>query len=321
MSQQLTTPDRVMLLLSMVPVLREHGPTTVTDLAAMFDVDAATVRKLVRFLGVAGVPGETQTYQHEDLFDIDWDALEQHDIVSLTQTVAVDDTPRFSSAETSAMIAGLHALTPMLPSSMQQVSVSAAQKLGSVLPADDGQGSVSVTEDEVQQRLGEITTAISGHTRLTFVYRAAAGKTIQRTVEPILLRQVGAAWYLRAFCLDREAERTFLVDRMRDPRALDEPTTLMTSSHNGQAFNVEGAELTVRLRLTRLALQHLRDFAPRVLAETTDSWLSAEVDLLHAQTAVRLVQAAPGEVIVEGPSEAREAVHDWAMRALAGYDV
>ena len=108
---------------------------------------------------------------------------------------------------------------------------------------------------------------------------------------------------------------------MRDPRALDEPTTLTTSSHNGQAFNVEGAELTVRLRLTRLALQHLRDFAPRVLAETTDSWLSAEVDLLHAQTAVRLVQAAPGEVIVEGPSEAREAVHDWAMRALAGYDV
>lgn len=90
MSSRLTTSDRVMLLMSLVPYLKEHGPTQVSELASMFGVDAPAVRKLVRFLGVAGVPGETQTYQHEDLFDIDWDALEQHDIVSLTQTVAVD---------------------------------------------------------------------------------------------------------------------------------------------------------------------------------------------------------------------------------------
>ncbi len=320
MSQQLTTPDRVMLLMSFVPYLKEHGPTRVTDLASIFGVDARVVRKLVRFLGVAGVPGETQTYQHEDLFDIDWDALEQHDIVSLTQTVAVDDTPRFSSAETSALIAGLHALTPMLPAEMRQAAVSAAAKLASVQPADGGQGAVSITEDGVPERLSEITTAIAAQTRLSFDYRAADGTLTRRTVEPLLLGQTGEAWYLRAYCLERDAERTFLLDRMRDPRALADKATHLPSSEAHEALEVAGAELTARLRLTRLALQRILDFAPRVLAEGPDGWLVAEVELLHAEAAVRLVQAAPGEVIVEAPEAACAAVQAWADRALASYD-
>lgn len=322
MSSRLTTSDRVMLLMSLVPYLKEHGPTQVSELASMFGVDAPAVRKLVRFLGVAGVPGETQTYQHEDLFDIDWDALEQHDIVSLTQTVAVDETPRFSSVETSAMIAGLHALTPMLPGEMQEAAVSAAKKLASVRAADGGQGAVSITEDAAQQRIAEITSAISEHTRLSFEYRSADGTLSQRTVEPLLLSQSGGAWYLRAYCIDRCAERTFLLDRMRSPRALPEKAVHLVGKRvvAPVALGVEGAELTARVRLTRLALQRLIDFAPRVLAEGDEGWLTAEVDLLHPGVAERLVQAAPGEVIVEQPEAARAAVHEWAERALSAYD-
>ena len=311
-----------MLLMSLVPYLKEHGPTQVSELASMFGVDAPAVRKLVRFLGVAGVPGETQTYQHEDLFDIDWDALEQHDIVSLTQTVAVDETPRFSSVETSAMIAGLHALTPMLQGEMQEAAISAAKKLASVGAADGGQGAVSITEDAAQQRIAEITSAISEQTRLSFEYRSADGTLSQRTVEPLLLSQSGGAWYLRAYCIDRCAERTFLLDRMRSPRALPEKAVHLVGKRvvAPVALGVEGAELTARVRLTRLALQRLIDFAPRVLAEGDEGWLNAEVDLLHPGVAVRLVQAAPGEVIVEQPEAARAAVHEWAERALAAYD-
>lgn len=309
-----------MLLMSLVPYLKEQGPTRVADLASMFGVSAATIRKLVRFLGVAGVPGETQTYQHEDLFDIDWDALEQHDVVSLTQTVAVDETPRFSSTETSAMIAGLHALTPMLPSEMQQAARSAARKLASVKPADGGHGAISITEDAAQRRITEITSAMSQQRRLSFEYRAADGTHSQRTVEPLLLGQAGGAWYLRAYCLERASERTFLLDRMRDPRALAELAAHLPNEHATAALGVEGAELTAQLRLTRLALQRLIDFAPRVLTELESGWLLAEVDLLHAGVAVRLVQSAPGEVIVEQPEAARAAVREWAARALAAYD-
>src|SRR5690606_22997149 len=98
--------------------LNETGPTSISDLAETFAVEASLLRRLVKFLGVAGVPGETRTYQHEDLFDIDWQALEQDDVVHLTHTVALDDTPRFSSSETAVLIAGLHAVQELLPAPM-----------------------------------------------------------------------------------------------------------------------------------------------------------------------------------------------------------
>ena len=181
---------------------------------------------------------------------------------------------------------------------------------------------MSITEDAAQQRIAEITSAISEQTRLSFEYRSADGTLSQRTVEPLLLSQSGGAWYLRAYCIDRCAERTFLLDRMRSPRALPEKAVHLVGKRvvAPVALGVEGAELTARVRLTRLALQRLIDFAPRVLAEGDEGWLTAEVDLLHPGVAVRLVQAAPGEVIVEQPEAARAAVHEWAERALAAYD-
>src|SRR5690606_24460475 len=100
----LAASDRVMLLLALVPYLTEHGDTPLAELASVFEVDAETLRGLIEFLGTAGIPGETSTYQDEDLFDIDWEALDRDDIVRLTRVVAVDDTPRFSASEQAALI-------------------------------------------------------------------------------------------------------------------------------------------------------------------------------------------------------------------------
>ncbi len=323
MPRQLTTPDRVMLLLSLVPYLREHGPTPVAELAEEFSVDPGVLRRLVQFLGMAGVPGETRSYQHEDLFDIDWEALEQHDVVSLTRVVAVDDTPRFSSSETAALIAGLHALAPMLPEHLQRAARSTAQKLASVEAVDSRQASVSISEEPGQRRLATIASAIERGTRIGFDYRDAEGASTARTVEPMLLSQSGGAWYLRAHCLDRRAERTFLVDRMREVRTLEQPVEHVVASSAGEPrfdFLVASPEITATVSVRLAALHRIADFAPRVLGESAPGWVRAEVDLRHSAVAARLVQAAPGELVVEEPREARLAVEEWAERALAQYD-
>lgn len=326
MPRQLTTPDRVMLLMSLVPYLIEHGPTPLTELAETFDVDLRLLRRLVQFLGIAGVPGETRTYQHEDLFDIDWEALEQHDVVSLTQVVAVDDIPRFSSSETAALIAGLHALAPMLPESMREAARSTAEKLSSVESVDTRQGSVSVTEEPVQRGLAMIATAIDEGARVSFEYRDAQGRRTRRTVEPLLLGQTGESWYLRAHCLDRNAERTFLVDRMREPRVLAHQAQRRAEGAASTApfvldgTGLDGAALTATLRIRAGALHRIADFTPVVLGTAEAGWVRAEVELLHPAVATRLVQTAPGEIVVEHPASAREAVRQWADRALARYD-
>ncbi len=331
MPRQLTTPDRVMLLMSLVPYLIEHGPTPVAELAKTFDVEPRVLRRLVQFLGIAGVPGETRTYQHEDLFDIDWEALEQHDVVSLTQVVAVDDIPRFSSSETAALIAGLHALAPMLPASMREAARSTAEKLSSVEPVDARRASVSVTEEPVQRRLATITAAIDQGASVRFEYRDAQGDRTLRTVDPLLLGQSGGSWYLRAHCLDRDAERTFLVDRMREPQLLEQRAqhrgadggSASPLGLDGIGFGgagLDGAGLTARLRVRVGALHRIADFAPSVLGRAEAGWVRAEVELLHPAVAARIVQTAPGEIVVEHPASAREAVRRWADRALARYD-
>ena len=77
MHKNLLASDRVMLLLALVPYLREHGPTTIDELAETFEVKPALLRRLIGFLGTAGIPGETLAYQHDDLFDIDLSAFEE----------------------------------------------------------------------------------------------------------------------------------------------------------------------------------------------------------------------------------------------------
>jgi proteasome accessory factor C len=319
-ARKITAPDRVVLLLSLIPYLAEHGETPLGELAEAFDVPPRMLRELIEFLGTAGVPGETRTYQDEDLFDIDWAALEEQDLVRLTRVVAVDDAPRFSVVERTALIAGLHALTPLLPDSEREHARSAAEKLRAAnIGARSGDTAhLSVTAEPEDPRLAVVAEAIDRGLRLGFSYRDLQGTHSERRVEPLGLSQSDGGWYLRAHCLDRGAERTFIVDGMREPRVLPQAAERRPSGRRMEIGPAE-VELVAGLRMRERALGRLSGFSPRVVGPSEPGWVLAEVDLAYASAAIRLVQAAPGDVVVESPNEAREAVRDWADRALARY--
>src|SRR6185437_9826479 len=111
--QPLQARDKLAFLLSLVPWLMDHDGATVADTAEHFGMEPEQIREAVRLIAVSGVPGETDSYQHEDLFDIDWDAFEEHDEIQLTHLVAIDDAPRFSAREAAALIAGLQYLASL----------------------------------------------------------------------------------------------------------------------------------------------------------------------------------------------------------------
>ncbi len=324
MRSQLQTPDRVVLLLALVPYLREHGPTPVNELAETFDVEPALLRKLVRFLGTAGVPGETQSYQHEDLFDIDWTALEDEDLVSLTHVVAVDDTPRFSAAERAALIAGLQMLTGMLPTEERERAERTAAKLAGAFGDTAPPSALSVTADPQDARVPLLVGAIGNGHRVAFAYRDARGSESARSVEPLQLRQSSGAWYLRAFCLERGEERTFRIDRMRDLRELDEAAARPASAAPATRFSAGAASGPAaqrgRIRVRLDAAPRLADFGLETGPVGRDGWADATVDLWYPGTAVALVQAAPGAVEIVSPESARAAVRAWAEQALGLYD-
>lgn len=324
MANPVLGPDRVLLLLSLVPYLREHGPVPTTELAATFGVTPELLRSLVRFLGTAGVPGETLSYQDQDLFDIDWDALEEQDLVSLTRTVAVEDAPRFAPAETAALIAGLHALTAVLPEADAALARSTAEKLGNALGAA-GAPVVSVSADPEDERIPVIVAAIDGSRVVHFRYRDASGTETERTVIPHALMQRPGGWYLRAHCLDRAADRTFRVDQMFDPRlgpaasALS-PAQRLAAETAAPVGTPAAAHVTrITARVSADALPRIQGFAPEVLGEAAPGVLRVRIDAWYADAAIRLVQIAPGEISIEAPAAARDAVQEWAARALAAY--
>ena len=328
MASPVLGPDRVLLLLSLVPYLREHGPVPVGELAETFGVTPALLRSLVRFLGTAGVPGETLSYQDQDLFDIDWDALEEQDLVSLTRTVAVEDAPRFAPAETAALIAGLHALTAVLPEADAQLARATAEKLGGALGAA-GAPVVSVSADPEDARIPLIVAAIDGQRTLRFRYRDAAGAETERTVVPHALAQRPGAWYLRAYCLDRLADRTFRVDQMFDARLGDvapagagtdaaaAPARAETAVAQAAAPAAHATQIVARV--AEAALQRIQGFGPEPLGESAPGVLRVRIEAWYPDAAIRLVQVAPGEIEIEAPEAARAAVREWAARGLAAY--
>lgn len=322
--------DRIVLLLSLIPYLRDNGPTTVAELAREFEASEKTIRELVAFLGTAGVPGETLTYQPEDLFDIDWDAFELHDTVALTQVVAIEDTPRFAPAEHAALIAGLHVLTQMLPESQQRIGLEAAKKLALAAP-DVHEAPVTVSAAPPDPRVLTVSEALTTSRRLRFEYSNLNGQKSRREVEPISLVQDSGEWYLRAFCLDRQSERTFRIESMTNVAIGDELAhSRGTTADGATAGAAGGAEpsvarpirpaetaLVATVRIRSHALYRIAGYAPAVTQLHEGGWISATVGLVHPTAAVRLVQQAPGEIIVESPAAAREAVRDWAERAHA----
>ncbi|TPX03627.1 WYL domain-containing protein, partial [Schumannella luteola] len=116
--------DKLAFLLALVPWLLEHDRVSVAEAAAYFGVSEEEIRASVSLVAMSGVPGSTSTYQHEDLFDIDWTAFEDDDEIAITQHVAIDDAPRLSAREAAALIAGLQYLQA-LPENADRTAIRA----------------------------------------------------------------------------------------------------------------------------------------------------------------------------------------------------
>ena len=323
----LNTPERVTLLLSLVPYLLDRGPTPLDELAETFDVSPELLRTLVTFLGTAGVPGETRTYQHDDLFDLDWAALDEGE-VSLIKAVAVDDTPRFSAAETSALMAGLHYLSGVLPDSDAELIVSTQRKLSRIQSVERSPISVNAGTDD--PRLAQISRAIAEGTTIGFRYRNGRGGVTERSAEPLLLEQEGELWYLRAWCVLRDEERVFRVDRMSQLTAGTRPVTHQASAGVGPRplFVPEEEHAAVVFRVAPEALARLTPYAATVLdpgnpvpgSRDRLDWALVQIQLAHLGTVPRVLALAPGRISVHAPESARAAARAWADRALAAYD-
>jgi proteasome accessory factor C len=318
--QPLQARDKLAFLLSLVPWLMDHDRVSVDEAAAHFDVPAQQIREAVELIAVSGIPGDTSSYQHSDLFDIAWDAFEERDEIVLTNLVAIDDSPRFSAREAAALIAGLQYLSSLPENADRAAIASLMDKLSRGASAAPSQ--VAVEGSETDATLALIRESVERGVQLELDYLGSRGERERRRVDPLRVESVDADWYLRGWCHLREAVRTFRLDRMSDVVVTEQPISFRAGEVALPEKLFEGSpeDLDVTVEIASGALPLLADYMPDdAVVSERDGRIRTTMRVSHYSSLTRLIASMPGVASVVEPAEARRAVADWARAAAERY--
>lgn len=321
--QPIQARDKLAFLLALVPYLMDHDRVGVRAAAEHFGVAPEQIRDAVNLIAVSGLPGQTSAYQHDDLFDIDWDAFELDDEIVLTNRVAIDDSPRFSAREASALIMGLQYLSA-LPEYADRASIaSLVAKLsrgtsGALAPVGVG-GAES--RESLTPTLALIRESVDTGRQLEFDYLTARGDRERRRVDALQVESIDADWYLRGWCHLREAVRTFRLDRISQAVVTDAPIEHRASDVRlPELFEASADDLEVVIDVAASAMPLLADYLPDgARGEPRGGHIRTTMRVSHYHGLKRLVASMPGVVTVVSPAAARASVAEWATAGVSRY--
>ncbi|MFT4212122.1 MAG: WYL domain-containing protein [Microbacterium sp.] len=309
--------ERAALILQLVPYLIERGEVSVAQAAADFDVTPEQMRGMVEKLTVIGRPGDGGFWQlPHDLFDIDWDLLDERDRIALTQTVGLEQAPRLTAREAAALLAGLHLAasfpgigdSPALPGLLATLARGASGIPAEVIIAP-------APVDEVRER---VTEALRRGVAVSFTYRTPEGAATTRTVDPVTVHIADGQWYLQGWCHLRQAMRTFHLDRVADV-AVTGISATHTAAPATALFDPDRAEIVARIRFPASHAPLLGDYLLHAEVSASGGMCTAEVRIADERSLRRLAARFGGEVEVVAPPSARRAVVEWAQAGLAQY--
>ncbi|MGW5159069.1 helix-turn-helix transcriptional regulator [Nonomuraea wenchangensis] len=203
------TSARLLRLLSLLQAQRDW---TGTELAARLGVTTRTIRNDIgrlRGLGypVDARPGVAGGYRLGTGGALPPLLLDDEEAVAVAVGLRTAANGSIAGIEETSVRA-LAKLQQMLPARLRH-QVSAFQSYALPMPSPGPRVDPDV--------LTVIASACRDHERLRFDYRAHAGAASRRSVEPYRLVNDRRRWYLVAWDLDRDAWRTFRVDRI-EPR-------------------------------------------------------------------------------------------------------
>lgn len=319
-TQPLRAQDKLVYLLALVPYLMDHDRVSVVEAAAHFGVPEQQIRDAVRLIAVSGIPGETATYQDSDLFDIAWDDFEENDQIVLTHMVAIDDSPRFSAREASALIAGLQYLSALPEHADRAAIATLMSKLSRGASAQPT--AVGVESSDLDEMLSLIRESVAAGTQIEFDYLNSRGEAERRRIDPLRVESVDTDWYVRGWCHSREDVRTFRLDRISSPAM-----TVKSITHSAAdvrlpetLFDASPEDIIVTIEVVESAIPLLGDYvAHDATVVPAGERVRTTVLVPHFHGLKRLVTGLPGVVTVISPSEARDAVAQWASAGAHRY--
>lgn len=314
--------DNLLLLLALVPFVLDREQVTVAEAAAQFDRSEDDIVRAVELIACAGVPGDNFAYSHLDLFDIDWDLFESERIITFWNTVGIEQQPRFSAREASALLAGLQYLQahPAYASRSEVDGVVRKIQQGSGPgPADR----IAVGAPALEEHLSALQEAVVNRQSARITYHNKRGEVMTRLIDPLILESRDTTWYLRAWCHERQSLRTFRVDHIETLEVTDrvhETSESLIDGISKSLFEPSPEDVVVRIEAHPGALPLIADYLPRgYVAPQGDSPVVVDIPFAHYGSLTGLVARHPGALRVVSPESATVAVRDFAEAALQNY--
>ncbi|MDQ8706801.1 YafY family protein [Streptomyces sp. LHD-70] len=208
------TPARLLQLLSLLQTPREWPGG---ELADRLGVSRRTVRRDIDRLRELGYPvqatlGTEGGYRLAAGKAMPPLVLDDEEAVAIAVGLRAGAGHAVEGVE-EASVRALAKLEQVLPSRLRH-RVTTLQSATTPLVYGAGDGATIAPET-----LTVIASATTGTEKLRFHYCSGDGTESRRQVEPYRLVSTGRRWYLVAYDLEREAWRTFRVDRLTEPFA------------------------------------------------------------------------------------------------------
>ncbi|WP_106813838.1 helix-turn-helix transcriptional regulator [Microbacterium timonense] len=313
----LVATDRAALMLQLVPYLVGKGEVSLAEAADEFDVTPEQMRSMVEKLTVIGLPGDRGYWQMaNDLFDIDWDLLDERDLIVITNSVGLERSPKLTAREAAALLAGLQMARSIPGVGDTELYAGLLAKLArgaSGTPAE-----VILAPEPVDAVRDLVADALRRGVAVSFTYKAPDAAPTTRTVDPVKVHIASGQWYLQGWCHLREAMRTFHLDRVSDLELTGIPST-HAGEHAPDWFDSDAGDIVARIRFAEGVAPLLGDYLDRATLETVHGVTTATMRVADELSLRRLAARRGGAVEVLEPAGARRAVAEWAEAGLAQY--
>jgi len=252
-------------LFELVYYLLAHGKTSAPTLAERFEVSTRTIYRDVEALSAAGIPVYTEPGRNGGI------ALMDHYVL---------DRSVFSLEEQGQLLTALRSLVHALGPGADEVLT----KLSSLFrypEADWLEVNLSRwgSRENSQLPFSVLREAILQRHVMTFTYAGSYRETSSRRVLPVKLVFKGQSWYLQAFCMEKQAYRTFKLTRMRELMVTEDTFVAPPAPPPVDSISADHCH-TVRLVLhfsPALAFRVYDEFAFDTITPLTDGSFRVEV--------------------------------------------
>jgi predicted DNA-binding transcriptional regulator YafY len=314
--ETLIRPERFARLVTLAGILieaaRESRRLSVAELCTTLQLSEQELRQDIDVLNVVNFGGGSYVLYAE----VQGDSIE------------VDPEPygdnfaqpaRLLPLEAKALVAAIDLIGEHLP----QGSLSSARaKVVKALGQDPAEGGLQITtakgDDSEIARV--VSRAISGRRLLEIeYYKENEDEFTERTVEPYKLLNGQEGWYVHSFDLEKDAPRSYRLDRIREATVLDERFEpregVEPDVHGWPSTGEVEASRTARIWVSPERARWAREDR-RVVQELADGSVVVERAYAGSDWLAREVLKEAGDAVVLEPEDARRAVVEAAEAVL-----